>query len=84
MFMLVMATIYQGQNPVLLYTKEHMYLLSRAHLHHEINCEIVPRVKDIIDVLKSQNPQPNTASEHSDRATCLDHDIIRTNAETPT
>ena len=52
MLMVALATIYQGKKPVLNYTKEHAYLLSKAHLYFELTGEVLPFVSEVIDILK--------------------------------
>jgi hypothetical protein len=69
--MVALATIYQGKKPVLKYTREHAYTLSRAHLHWELTGEILPCVADIVDILKLLGPQ----------STCVDQAIDHTHAE---
>jgi hypothetical protein len=51
MLLVALATIYQGKKPVINYTTEHAYVLSRAHLHYELTGEILPCVKDIVEIL---------------------------------
>ena len=54
MLLVALSTIYQGTKPVINYTTEHAYVLSRAHLHYELTGEIVPSVKDIVEILMLQ------------------------------
>jgi hypothetical protein len=55
--MVALATIYQGKKPVLQYTKEHAYTLSRAHLYWELTGEILPCVADIVHILRFTFPK---------------------------
>ena len=52
MLLVALSTIYQGKKPEINYTKEHAYVLSRAHLHFELTGEILPCVNDIVEILK--------------------------------
>ena len=54
MLLVALSTIYQGKKPVINYTTEHAYVLSRAHLHYELTGEILPSVKDIVEILMLQ------------------------------
>jgi hypothetical protein len=72
--MVALATIYQGKNFVLKYTRDHAYTLSRAHLHWEITGEILPSVADIVDILRLTVPQ----------STCGNQVIDYTHAEATT
>ncbi len=49
--MVALATIYQEKKLVLKYTKEHAYLLSRAHIYFELTDEVLPCVAEVIDIL---------------------------------
>jgi hypothetical protein len=69
--MAALATIYQGKKPVLQYTREHAYTLSRAHLYWELTGEILPCVADIVDILRLSAPQ----------STCVTQTIDHTHAE---
>jgi hypothetical protein len=66
-----LATIYQGKKPVLQYTREHAYTLSRAHLHWELTGDILPCVADIVNILRLTVPQ----------SICVDQAIDETHAE---
>ncbi len=51
MLLVALSTIYQGKKPIINYTAKHAYVLSRAHLHYELTGNILPSVKDIVDIL---------------------------------
>jgi hypothetical protein len=57
MLLVALSTIYQGKKPVINYTTEHAYVLSRAHLHYELTGELLPSVKDIVEILMLQEVQ---------------------------
>ena len=62
MLLVTLATIYQGKKPALCYEREDAYLLSQAHLHHELTGELLePCIGRIVDLLT--NPRPKSSSE---------------------
>ena len=85
--MVELATIYQGKHHVRKYTRKLPCLLSRALLHFELTGEILPYVKDIVDIFRLKNPQASskpslqTAADQVYKATCVDQAIDKTHAE---
>jgi hypothetical protein len=62
MLHITLATIYQGKKPVLHYEREDAYLLSQAHLQHELTGELLePCIGRIVDLLT--NPRPESSSK---------------------
>jgi hypothetical protein len=61
MLLVTLATIYQGKKPALCYERKDAYLLSQAHLHHELTGELLePCIGRIVDLLT--NPRPKSSS----------------------
>jgi hypothetical protein len=62
MLLVTLATIYQGKKPAFSYEREDAYLLSQAHLHHELTGEVLePCIGRIVDLLT--NPRPKSSSK---------------------
>jgi len=87
--MAALATIYNGKKPILQYTREHAYLLSRSHLHFEFTGEVLPCDTDIVDILRLTIPQASSipslqpANDRGYKATCVDQAIDKAHAERP-
>jgi hypothetical protein len=76
--MVALATIYQGQKPVLQYTSQHAYTLSRAHLHWELTGEILPCVADIVRILRLSVPELTSVDKAIDETHAEQTEIVST------